>query len=321
MKKLRIPFFYHPAQVLFLDDDLSFIKSFQMLDNSVIKTFVTDKPNLALDLINRQSQEITPLDFLYYPEEEKDSNLITIFDIPSFHKKILNSVNHHQKIIAAFIDYDMPSMNGLAFCNIVNNQDVKKILLTGYADEKIAVNAFNQRLIDFYINKTNLNLLELVESLINQSALDYFCSVSEKLSIVFPEDSYIFNILNHEIFYNQFQKLVNELNITEYYLIDQFGSFILLNNHSMYVLNAFLESEISTLLESRESDSASQEVKDTLAKKEALICHKYLFDATPEGSYWHNIMEPITFSFKLSRENVYFSYTKFNIAPKTTNLL
>jgi CheY-like chemotaxis protein len=52
------------------------------------------------------------------------------------------------------VDYSMPQMNGLEFCAAIAHLPCKKILFTGAADEKIAVNAFNRGLIDRYIQKS-----------------------------------------------------------------------------------------------------------------------------------------------------------------------
>jgi CheY-like chemotaxis protein len=51
------------------------------------------------------------------------------------------------------VDYAMPAMNGLEVLARLPAQDITRVLLTGIADERLAVQAFNQRLIEHFLSK------------------------------------------------------------------------------------------------------------------------------------------------------------------------
>lgn len=59
-----------------------------------------------------------------------------------------------QNIETAFVDYNMPSMDGLALLSNVIQPRIMRVLLTGQGTTDEAVQAFNQGLIDIYVPKT-----------------------------------------------------------------------------------------------------------------------------------------------------------------------
>jgi CheY-like chemotaxis protein len=53
------------------------------------------------------------------------------------------------------VDYDMPGMSGVEFLSSISNLRCAKVLLTGVADEAVAVKAFNAGIVDLYLRKTD----------------------------------------------------------------------------------------------------------------------------------------------------------------------
>ena len=72
------------------------------------------------------------------------------------------------------VDYSMPQMNGVDLCEALRHLPCKKILFTGAADEKVAVDAFNRGLIDRYIKKSDDDALDRLESEIHGAAARIF---------------------------------------------------------------------------------------------------------------------------------------------------
>ncbi|MFK7914231.1 MAG: response regulator [Pseudomonadales bacterium] len=56
-------------------------------------------------------------------------------------------------------DYLMPRMDGLEFFSRIKGLGVSRILLTGAADEKLAVDAFNEGLIDYFVLKSDVDAI------------------------------------------------------------------------------------------------------------------------------------------------------------------
>lgn len=72
-----------------------------------------------------------------------------------------------------FVDYSMPAMNGLQVVQRAQELPVTKVLLTGRADEHIAIGGFNAGLIDQYLPKQARDmadrLVRLVDSALNEA--------------------------------------------------------------------------------------------------------------------------------------------------------
>uniref|UniRef100_E6QVP6 Response regulator containing an atypical phosphorylation pocket n=1 Tax=mine drainage metagenome TaxID=410659 RepID=E6QVP6_9ZZZZ len=114
------------------------------------------------------------------------------------------------------IDYAMPQMDGLAFCQAIQDMPFKKILLTGQADEKIAIEAFNNSLIDRYIKKSEPDALERLETGIARLQKDFFIEQSRTLKDILVRHSYAF--LSDPAVGSLIEQLCSRYGFVEYYL-------------------------------------------------------------------------------------------------------
>ena len=74
-------------------------------------------------------------------------------------------------------------MNGLEFCRNIQNLPIRKIMLTGRADTKLAVEAFNQKIIDKFLLK---DVAEEIENTIYDALIEEQKVYFEKLSSSLP---------------------------------------------------------------------------------------------------------------------------------------
>jgi CheY-like chemotaxis protein len=74
--------------------------------------------------------------------------------------KVIYNPRRYEEISTVIVDYDMPSMKGLEFCEKLQNPYIRKILYTGVAGEGLAIEAFNKGLIDGYIRKGDPNQMK-----------------------------------------------------------------------------------------------------------------------------------------------------------------
>lgn len=63
-----------------------------------------------------------------------------------------------------FIDYAMPGMNGVQLLEQLRNCPSRRVLLTGQADEQVAIRAFNAGHIQMFIPKNSPNLLQTIRA-------------------------------------------------------------------------------------------------------------------------------------------------------------
>jgi CheY-like chemotaxis protein len=83
------------------------------------------------------------------------------------------------------VDFQMPAMNGLTVLDQLKNWPGKRVMLTGQADEQLAVDAFNRGLIDHFIPKhapDSLDRLATVVSVLRCEGADQ-CGEALKLKL------------------------------------------------------------------------------------------------------------------------------------------
>jgi CheY-like chemotaxis protein len=90
------------------------------------------------------------------------------------------------------VDYSMPGMDGIQFCEAVRDLPCRKILLTGVADERVAIEAFNRGLIDRYVRKSDAHALDRLEAELTQLQEGYFLAQSEALRMLLSLHDYSF---------------------------------------------------------------------------------------------------------------------------------
>lgn len=132
-------------------------------------------------------------------------------------------------------------------------------MLTGQADEKLAIEAFNEGLIHRYIKKSDVNAVELITQSIYDLQFQYFKTMSDAierlLSIQAPR------CLKNQKFIGFFNDFVKENQITEYYLADQSGSYFMLDddaNASFLIVKD--EEEMNTYYELARAHGANETV-------------------------------------------------------------
>jgi CheY-like chemotaxis protein len=141
--------------------------------------------------------------------------------------QIANNPDRYNTLSVLICDHMMPDMTGIELCKRLENKALKKILLTGIADENSVIEAFNWDIINRYVKKNDANSINELKSHIKEMVLQYFIELSENLKSI----SLKLTILSDPKFISFFDKLINEHNISEYYLIDKNGSYLLIDKN------------------------------------------------------------------------------------------
>jgi len=144
---VRQPMF-HPVSVVFLDDSEDFLNGLQGLfrDRELNRFFTKPQTALEFMLSCDRGVPLTRIAGADYSEVEKGcSNALG--------RDALNDDARFEEVAAVVVDYEMPEIDGIQFLSSINDAACTKILLTGAAGDREAVDAFNAGLIDFYIRK------------------------------------------------------------------------------------------------------------------------------------------------------------------------
>ena len=167
-----LPVISFQGTIVLLDDDTDFLSTaanFLKRSKQKVKKFTSASQTISYCKKSIQIKDIIPISSILAEEIEGSAIELYVRKIVAIHNSDLKD-NIIPVIIA---DYDMPEMNGLSFLKKINEIKSYKILLTGVADESIAVKAFNEGIIDFYIKKSGIDLFERLIKIVNLGRKKY----------------------------------------------------------------------------------------------------------------------------------------------------
>lgn len=232
MQHFSIPTCYFPSTALFIDDNRDFLLNFVLQLDEGLAYRVFDSPFDALECIQKKHDSLDLLGQrclkkLSEIEETslKDNKIPT--NLASIHNEIYN-LRRFDDISVVVVDYAMPGMNGLDFCRRINNTAIKIILLTGKADEKLAIDAFNEGLIHRYILKSDPDVADMITRSIYELQWQFFQDVSDSMVRLLSLESP--PCMHDREFADFFREFCLENRIVEFYLADNHGSFLLLDD-------------------------------------------------------------------------------------------
>lgn len=227
-----VPCCYFPTLTLLIDDNARFLQGLQKFLGKDQNAMPFDNSVKVFDFISRlRDANNAPL-YARLSLKEGDNNLTDTLidvDIPGI-LEILQNSNRFEEFSVIIVDYAMPGMNGLEVSRKIKKETpapIKVIMLTGEADENTAISAFNEGDIDRFIKKSAEDCLEKVKEYLADLCLKYFQDLSKTVKEAFRAKSNF--VLEESEFINVFNKIVTENEIIEYYLIDDSGSFIMLD--------------------------------------------------------------------------------------------
>lgn len=264
MRSLGIPAYFYPTTAIFVDDSTDFLINFslQLQDKLALKLFTLPQQALAFIATANNEQNWAQNNFVLAQESSGNpmTNYTVNFDVSTLQKAVTNSYRFGQ-VSVAVVDYDMPGMTGIEFCRKLAEQPIKKILLTGKGDEKLAVEAFNEGIIDHFIQKGNRDVVKLVEQNVLKLQHRYFEQITDNMRAILTKESA--PVICDPIFREFFAKIRAENNIVEYYLVELPGSFLMLDatgKASLLVVKCY--EDLSIYYEFAQDNGAPREMLD-----------------------------------------------------------
>ena len=178
---MQLPIYQHPSLTVLVDDSDSFLQSLSFQLDPALANLRFSDTRSALAWLNAQSgiQEAALCATVdTYPAAQQQCGIA--FDVEQIHRIRFQRERFLTPSVLV-VDYSMPQMNGVELCEAIQHLPCKKILFTGVADEKVAVDAFNRGLIDRYIKKSDDDALDRLEAEIQALQQAYFTARSEPL--------------------------------------------------------------------------------------------------------------------------------------------
>lgn len=173
--------YYHPTTICFVDDNRAYIDSLIANAPSDWSILTFTSPEEALQVINQPAELESLAERCFSIDTTEPLRPVMRLHVNALEQEI-KSIQRYSRISAVLIDYAMPTMDGLEFCAQIADNSIRRGLLTGVADEKAAVAAFNKGLINRYIPKQDIDSVEQITPHVQRMQRDYFANLTERIS-------------------------------------------------------------------------------------------------------------------------------------------
>ena len=219
------PFFY-PTTTLIIDDEPLLLESIEstLSNTTLCKSFHNTKS--ALEYAQTSNKHYLDIeDFLSTHSNDYEFSQIIQGDIfvrlkASYWFHMIQSDTRFSELSVAIVDYYMPFMNGIDLCRKLKHLPMKKIMLTGLASKELAVEAFNEKIIDSFILKQDVNLVEKLSEEIKELQKEYFIDKTKTIKFALSHKETQF--INEPAFHKRFHQILKENDIIE--LLSEFIS-------------------------------------------------------------------------------------------------
>jgi CheY-like chemotaxis protein len=192
---ISLPVYQHPTSVVLVDDSASFIASveYEISPSLAVKSFLDPHEALAWlgGLYHSDDGKLLPIRVGYDEQTYSFERRTIALDVDQIYR-IVHDPKRFQSAAVVVVDYAMAAINGLDFCRALRGLPCKKILFTGEANEMIAVEAFNQGLIDRYLKKSDPSAMDRLEYEIATLQREYFIEKSGTLKDLLVQHTYSF---------------------------------------------------------------------------------------------------------------------------------
>jgi CheY-like chemotaxis protein len=284
---------FFPTTLVLVDDDPTFLADMSVILRSwnvTLRKFLD--PYEALDYINGicTLNKLDCFDLIREGEGTSDWKSI-LFNINKLHQQIYN-IDRFCQISTVIADHSMCGMNGVKLCSLIDDKNIQKILLTGFADEKAAINAFNGGHINRFIKKEADDLEGEINDSVKRSINRYFDSYSGDLARHLS--IYDKTHLKDPIFANFFFNTCLSNDFIEYYMLDGFGSYIFLTAQGQSnLLSVLTEHESEKIVKiGIESGEIATSVLEILQSREYMLVSHNRNGQLPPISEWEKHIMP-----------------------------
>jgi CheY-like chemotaxis protein len=284
--------YYHPTTVVIVDDNDLFLHTLDLRMPSEMAYQLFHDARVALQRVNRgQSCPSIPersLSAIRSGSSWRDS--VIRLDLSVIEDEI-NNQGRFGRVSVVIVDYAMPEMNGLEFCRRITDPMIKKVLLTGVADEKLAVKAFNEGSIDRFIPKNSPGTLDLVVAFAQDLQQSYFVdqqrAFSESLSLTPPR------FLSDRAMAQHFEALRDQSEVVEHYLVGDPPGFLMLTSAGQILRMVVLsEPEAERQVEFAERFGAPRSVIEELVDRRRIAFFFETPDPLGDAFSWGEYLHP-----------------------------
>jgi len=219
----KVNIIYTPTTLVLVDDHKNFLETTRLELSEIAPCSIFDKPTKALSFLKNRSEKNNL--------SKRLQQFSNIKNINTLHEEIYNP-KRFNVISLVIADHAMPGMTGLELFLQLKNNPVRKLLLTGAVSYAQAIKARQDGIIDSFIMKDDIKLVHKLKLAIQALTSQYFSKKTEALLLQDKNNDVtkkLIKLLADKKFVDQFHQIIDEHQIVEYYLLDEYGSFLFLD--------------------------------------------------------------------------------------------
>lgn len=284
---------YHPTSVFLVDDNRNFLETIELILSSHYNVQTCTNPERALTLFKTYHDDINKNVFTLISDDDSDTAANHRFDLELgnlFH--LVYEKKRFDSMSVVVVDYAMPEMHGIEFCRRIKDRKIHKIMLTAEDDKSMAIQAFNDGLIDRFILKDDPQLqVKLVEA-IDELQKQYFeCLSKPIMGSIAGQLHSLFSDIDYKKLFN---RVYHEKNAVEYYMVDAYGSFLFLDSgaNPTWLIMRDKKALDEQLLLLNDYDVPA-EIMESLKKQESMLCLVSEVDYKQSLDYWIQHVYPV----------------------------
>jgi CheY-like chemotaxis protein len=152
----KFPLYHRSGSLIFLDDDIDYLEMLGMVVPGFLQVELFSRPTAFLARMKEEPARW---------ESDAGLHLQMLERWRQGHRLIAQVLNYwgsapsrYQLAQTCVVDFAMPGLNGMQVLEALVDWPGSRILLTGQADEQIAIHAFNNGLIDQFIPKQTADI-------------------------------------------------------------------------------------------------------------------------------------------------------------------
>jgi len=289
--------FFHPTQIVFVDDDSGFLSWFSRgLDLRAPLRRYQSPARLLDDLAFARIPTRIDLDCWSNPRTREHSDglqqLLGLNETQILRR--LFNPRRFDVLSVAVVDYAMPEMDGVELLRRIESLPCRKILLTGQADDSVAVDAFNEGLIDYFASKAAPGLTRLIRRQILRFQRDFIADASALVRQALRTEHG--RTWDDEVFCALLEEISARHGFVEYYAVgDPAEGFLLVDDEARgRLLLTFSAASIEAQFTAARLSGAPDEVLDRLAQEAVTTYFPAEYaNQVLDAQAWHDACVPL----------------------------
>ncbi len=224
-----LPCCYFPTTVYVVDDSDVYLRFAKAHLPDGLSYYLYNDVDAALSALQNRCQPKLILDTLLQTNHDgitHPGDRVVNCSLSQLYR-LMHNPQRHLMVSVVFADHAMPQKTGIEFCGAIPGNFIQKVIVTGAADEKIAVHAFNKGMIDGFLRKDGKETAEGLCRNITLMQKRYFQAVSKVVYDVVGISQH--SAIMDPVFQQLFYAYCDKIQPVEYYLLDKNGSYVFLD--------------------------------------------------------------------------------------------